>query len=185
MSAIAPPTLQDRSPFALFRKIARASVPELWGVYEYSVFSASAANGIQATLTDPSQGVPSVVNIPIRPGIAGATTVPAAGSICYVAFANGDRSKPVAIAYDATESTSLILNPAGALGAARTTDAVASAYVVIHSPPAPMLAADVFPGTVAGLAAATTYAASLVPAGTVVPFLGSITGGSATVKVGA
>jgi hypothetical protein len=67
-------------------------------------------NTVQATKTDPGQFVPDVVDIPMRPGIAGATTSPNAGSLVYVSFANGDRSKPVVIAYDSNAAQSLTMN---------------------------------------------------------------------------
>jgi hypothetical protein len=111
MSAALAPTAQDRSPWSWFRKLARASAPEIYGVYEYNVFSVGSGT-ITAQLTDTTQPAPSVVNIPIRPGIAGATTVPAINTLCLVVFANGDRTKPRVISYDATAAQSLKLDAA-------------------------------------------------------------------------
>lgn len=189
MSAVLAPTTQDRSAFRWFRALARAANPELWGVYEYSVFSTSGST-IQANLTDPTQPPPSVVNVPIRPGIAGAKTVPANGSLCYVAFANGDRSKPVVIAFDTTRSVSLdvesagiVLNASGAAGSARKGDAVNAGYLVTTSTG---LVVSYFPGTTAGHVAAESAAAGLTPPGVVVSMTsGAITSGSSTVTVGA
>ena len=109
MTLAKAPTTADRSAWAWMRRLARAATPELWGLYEYVVTSAVLNGGIEATATDTSLPIPSQVHIPIRPGIPGADVVPAGGSLCYVAFANGDRSKPIVHSFDSTEAQSVAI----------------------------------------------------------------------------
>lgn len=159
-------------------------------LYEYTV------QGTDGVTVDcqPTAFVPvpqHMIKIPMRGGIPGCTGKPAQGARVYVAFANGDPTKPLIVAYDGTTAQQVNLNGAGPAAArkgdgvnagylvAAASGAVGGAYVVAVGTPV------VYPGTAAGLSAATAAANLLTPPGVVVPITnGQITGGSGTVNIG-
>ncbi len=177
MSGPTPPvTLQDRLLKA-FRALVREEFPRLTflAVYEFSVQGVSSLK-LTADLspTDTTLGLPSMVSVPLRLPLVGATL--ALGTKCIVAFINGDPSRPFVLSADSSTehvvttealvvilhnalSTLCLANPGMMLGAPlqlfifpAITAALAAAGV-----PAP-------PGLAAQIAASTAYA-SLATAG--------------------
>ena len=187
MPAEAQPTPLD-ALWRAFRKLVRAEIPDtvFLGTYEYNVVNVTLSK-MSASKTDPSQPIPDAVTVPIRSGIPGATVVPAVGSNIHVQFLNGDPGRPVVVGYDPTDASSVQFQAAGAAPSARKGDTVNAGYLVIQTtPPGTILTpGGYFPGTPAGLIAATAAAAGLTPPGTVLGLTGGfITSGSSTVEVG-
>jgi hypothetical protein len=162
------------------------------GLWEYAVQNVNggtidALATTESVLAAPFSLPQHVTGVPMRAGIAGIACKPAVGSMCYVAFANGDPSKPVIVAFDTTTAQSITMQ-AGTQSAAREGDSVNAGYIVLTS--AGSVAAAVgaqgyFPGTAIGLAAATLAASGLTPPGTVLPMVsGQVTSGSSTVRIG-
>ena len=78
-----------------FRAIVRETFPRMFylGTYEYKVNS-GASNLYELAPTDPVAGLPPISSCPIKPGVAGATSTLAVGSLVYVTFINSDPARP-------------------------------------------------------------------------------------------
>lgn len=113
-----------------FAKIIRALDP--WAPYrslhEFRVVVQSGERfDLQPVRTGP--GLPSLRNVPVRPGVAGARNNVTPGENVLVAFVGGDPSRPAIVAHDAPDAPgwmplSIEFGGPGALGVARQTDAV-------------------------------------------------------------
>jgi hypothetical protein len=157
--------------WSAFRRLVVATFPSLrfFAPWEYVVAEIDGGN-IKAAPSDTTSGMPDVV-MPVR-SVAGMTVVPAVGSLVIVAFANGDPSRPRAVAFDETPATSVSLSA--------TSTAVAAGYLVCTSAgallppsgPSPY-SASWYPATPAGLAAAVIAAAGLTPTPGFIVNLGS------------
>jgi len=163
-------------------QLVEETVPDepFFGLYEYTV-QATDGTTIDGSPTETTLGLPNIRGVTIRTGLAGGAVTPALGSLCYVAFANGEPTRPIVHSFDSTTSQHTSLN-SGSEGAARIGDTVNAGYLVLTSI---MTVSAYFPGTPAGLIAATAAAAALIPPGTVLGLTGGrITPRSSTVGRG-
>jgi hypothetical protein len=80
-------------------------------VYEYRVVSASGGT-VDLRPARGSTGMPALASVPAWAGIAGASSRVAPGSSCYVAFVDGNPTRPIVVAYE------------GSLGASHRAEAV-------------------------------------------------------------
>ena len=156
------------------------------GVFEYRVVTIS-DNRLNLQPVRVSTGLPSLQRITMRPGVAGCNSTPSLGCRVIVSFVDCNPFRPVVTSYvDPDDGNFLAQNIAiqqGTKGAARVNDSVLAGYVVLTSAgiAAPL---GFFPGSPAGLIAATAAAAALIPPGTVYTLQGAITSGSTTVQIG-
>ena len=93
MTELIPPTTLDRI-MTYFRQLVRAEFPRLnfLGLYEYSVQSVSSDGTTYELLpTDDTLSLPGSKGVPLRLSCATATLTE--GSLCVVAFINGDPGK--------------------------------------------------------------------------------------------
>lgn len=157
------------------------------GVWEYAV---QATDGTTVDCSPTATAVLSaafplpqhVTKVPMRSGVAGTACKPAIGSVVYLAFPNGDPSKAIIMGFD-TETAQSITMQAGSEGAARKGDSVDGGFLVFNSTGTSTI--QYFPAGSIGAAAATAYAATLTPPGTILSLSpGAITGGSSTVTIG-
>lgn len=161
--------------------------------YEYRVVTQS-VNRLNLQPVQVSTGMPVLQIVPMRPGIPGANMKPALGSRVLVGFVNGDPGRPfvhsfedpdgsgfVPLTVSINASTSITFAGGGpAVG--RVGDSVNAGYLVTTSTG---LVVSYFPGTAAGLTAATAAAGALMPPGAVVSMTGAqITSGSPKVSSG-
>jgi hypothetical protein len=104
------------------RAVVRGMVPEveLLGLWEYQVSSARVDEADRAVFDGfpvvRADLLPPAVGWALRPGLPGATALPAAGSTVIVAFVNADRSRPFVLAYDATPGAAPATFPAADIG---------------------------------------------------------------------
>jgi hypothetical protein len=161
------------------------------GVYEYAV-QATDGTTVDAYPTSPVIPLPALRKVPLRTGIPGTVVKPAVGSRLSVEFLNGSPvGASVPGGFDSTKAQSVALQGGGP-AAAREGDTVTVGYVVLKSTGDPAVSWQVgtpftnvvYPGTAAGLVAATAAAAALVPPGSVFPLSGTISSGSSTVSIG-
>lgn len=154
----------------LLLRIAKRANYGLFGKYRYRVVSRQGSK-LNLQVVRKRSGVPDVLRVAQWPGIGGAETSPAAGSIVLVEFVEGLRSLPVVTGFAPPEGPGHVPDElvlcAGAAPAARQGDTVEV-----------LLPTLVFTGTVGGVPA--TGILQAVTAKT----LGSITGGSGKVKIG-
>jgi hypothetical protein len=127
-----------------FRQLVRAELPTLTflGIYEYNVFL-TFDGGVTARRTDSTLPIPDVVQIPMRSGIPGATVNPSKGSNVYVAFVNGDPSRPIIHSYDSQGAQSVAFDTGHGTGEHVTSiEAVCalllSCKMLVGSPPLPI-----------------------------------------------
>jgi hypothetical protein len=143
----------------------------------------------------------------LRSGIPGTVVKPAIGSKLAVSFLNGDPTKPIVDPiFDSTKAQSVAFSAGGislnggtngvarggSLAGEPVGDTIVAGYVVLNSfgIPTPAFSGDwltappVYPGTSAGVIAATSAAAALTPPGTVFTLTGTISSGSSSVTCG-
>lgn len=120
MTQPAPVTPLDRTLRA-FRALVASVFPTLlyYATWEYQVARADGST-FDGSPTEQGLPLPSLVGVPYRGSLAGSTCVPVVGTLAYVAFANGDPSKPVLIAFGPCPPAS---GPASALPTAIRLDA--------------------------------------------------------------
>jgi hypothetical protein len=119
-----------------FRELVRAELPQLLylGVWEYSVTSATSST-FSGRATSTSFPLPDLVDVAMRPGIAGATFTPAVGSLVLVTFANANPARPVVVAWDATVPTGTEIDSDGVvkLGESATRVELASGTTILSA----------------------------------------------------
>lgn len=78
-----------------FRTAVRESVPQLGylGAYEYRV-AAESGDRRDLQVVERGLGLPDLVRVPARPGVAGAKAELSVGAMVLVSFANGDPTRP-------------------------------------------------------------------------------------------
>lgn len=83
-----------------FRSLVASVFPTLlfYATWEYQVEEADGST-FSGSPTEQGLPLPSLVGVPYRCALAGTTCVPTPGTLAYVAFANGDPSKPILIAF--------------------------------------------------------------------------------------
>jgi hypothetical protein len=110
-----PPTGDDRL-MAAFRALVGVELARLKyaGFFQYGI-TGSHGEPPNVTLdcepSDPGLGLPSLVKVPMQPGIDGITSKPESGIGCVVTFLNADPTRPVIVGVD-----SLGVNPVARLG---------------------------------------------------------------------
>lgn len=112
------------------RRIVEAMFPNMRysGVHEFRVVTQSGERvNLQPVRT--ANGLPPLMNVPIRPGMAGLKAKVMPGSLVLVGFIDQDPSRPAVISHDAADSPGwmpleLDLGGPAALGVARMTDPV-------------------------------------------------------------
>lgn len=165
-----------------------APEPTYHGLWEYAVQTTDGTvvdcSPTQSSILAAPFPLPQhVTGVVMRFGIPGAKCKPTVGSSVFVMFANGDPSLPRILGYDTTDAQSITLQ-SGSEGAARVGDTVNDGYLA-YSATLGLGSLQYFPGTTAGLVAATAYAAGLSPPGVVLPMTaGTISSGSSTVTIG-
>lgn len=121
---------QTSRRLAALRKIFAALFPELRysGTFEFRVVSQSGER-LNLQPVRVGLGMPELVGVPVRPGMAGLKATVTPGELVLVTFADRDPSRPQVISHDAPDApgwmpVTLELGGPGALGVARQTDAV-------------------------------------------------------------
>lgn len=112
------------------RRIIEALFPRIKysGAFEFRVVTQSGDRlNLQPVRT--ATGLPSLSNVPVRPGMAGLKATVLPGSLVVVQFLDQDPSRPIVTNHDAPDAPgwmplSLDLGGPAALGVARITDAV-------------------------------------------------------------
>lgn len=99
MTQPASPTALDRAMRA-FRSLVASVFPTLlyYATWEFQVEEADGST-FSGSPTEQGLPLPSLVGVPYRCALAGTTCVPTPGTLAYVAFANGDPSKPILVAF--------------------------------------------------------------------------------------
>lgn len=111
-------------------KIVAALFPDIRyrGLYEYRV-TGQTGERLDLEPVRVATGMPDLSSVPVRPGMAGLRADVALGSLVLVAFVDADPSRPAVVSHEAPDEPGwmplfLELGGPGALGVARTTDAV-------------------------------------------------------------
>lgn len=86
----------------------------LFGLWEFSVSSATETSFSGRPTAEDLCPVPDLPDVPLMPGVAGTKIKPAVGSRVLVAFVNGDRSRPHVVAWDQTTAETIGLAGGGA-----------------------------------------------------------------------
>lgn len=169
---------QDDRIYRDMRELIRAEVRALGidfaGLYSYTIVGVTGDPPsclVDAVPVDPSRGLPGIIRLRLSPDVGGISSRPDVGLGCRVAFLDRDPSRPVVVGVD----------PMGDSPIARLGDTVNAGYIVTDATGA---IKQVFPGTLAGLAAATAYVGAN-PGYVNWPLNdGRVTSGSAKVVVG-
>lgn len=161
------PTAADRSMAAL-RAIVRAEDPErvAAGIWEYQVERADAAT-FDGSPTSADFPLPALVGVPYRGALAGASCVPARGTLAYVAFANQDSTRPVLVAFGPTVPEAATLDATGTLALGPSSSSVVLASGSESVSPADAVGRFVRYGDPLTVGAATGVAALPGPTGLV------------------
>jgi hypothetical protein len=163
--------MSDRLALAFSGAVAAVIPPRLWGVYEFEVVSGDSA-ACDLVPTDPSVGLPEMVQVPSWVSPAGEIVTYAPGVHVLLAFVNGLPSRPVVVSSDASApalevelraSTTFKIN-------APSVTIEASGSCTVNSP---MVSLG------AGASLPVAYQGSAAVCG---PFAGAVTLGSVTVK---
>jgi len=138
---------------------ARATDGRLYGLYRYRVVERHGDGRLDLQGVDKALGLPDLRSITPWPGVAGVRMTVAAGGQVLVAFADGDRARPVVTSYQpyvqgasGFEPDALVLGGASGEPAAREGDAVAcggAGYTIIigalPTPAAPVMLGVPYP----------------------------------------
>lgn len=106
------PDVTDRGLGAL-RRIIQTTLPAIkfLAPWEYRVELVNPDGTCELTVTDTTSGMPDLRAITTRSGVPGATVKPAVGSLCVVAFVNGDPQRPrVMGGYDTASSQGVTID---------------------------------------------------------------------------
>lgn len=163
--------MSDRAVLAFAGAIAAVLPPKLWGVYEFEVVSGDSA-ACDLVPTDPSVGLPEMVEVPSWVSPQGELVTYAPGTRVLLAFVNGSPSRPVVVSSDASAPALEV-----ALRASTTFKITAPSVTIEASGSCIVNSPAVSLGT--GAAMGVAYQGSAVQAG---PFFGVCTQGSLTVK---
>ena len=161
----AGPEVDDRL-IAPLRDLVESLAPDVTysGVWEYAVqdtngTTVSCSPTASSILAAPFPLPQHVTGVTMRPGVAGTSMKPAKGSIVYLAFANGDPSRPVILAYDTTGAQSVGFNAGtGTAEHVMTTEATVNVLLALVTGLAPNFTSPPVTDTV--LAAALTAAST-------------------------
>lgn len=125
------PTTLDRM-WAAFRALVRAELEEVGylGLYAYTVRGATLGY-VDGEPLSTTLGLPSVHRVPLLPALGGETARATVGATCYIAFVDGDPTRPVCVSLSAIEELRIA---DGSAFAARVGDSV-SVNVSVPSTP--------------------------------------------------
>ncbi|GAC1536306.1 MAG: hypothetical protein NVS3B10_00090 [Polyangiales bacterium] len=191
MSSEIVPSTSDRLLRAL-RELIRAQFPRLTylGVWEYAVQASPGAGGtgtVDAAPVDPSISLPGITGLQLRPSVLGENVVPVVGSVCLVAFVNGDPTRPVVVGGDYANAPSSAQLMGGGPAVSRVGDTVTS-YLVLGGPSSPQPGATIGSYQTNALALAAIASLNAATAGSAQPtptqFNAWITSGSGKLQSG-
>jgi len=162
------PTAKDRTMRG-FRELVRSQFPFMTysTFWSYTVVNPTATT-IDAVTSDARVPLPELTSVPLLPSVLGENATFASGAACIVTFVNGDPSRPVVVGGDYSNPPTHAKLMGGGLKAARVTDPVLCGYIVLivggagvpgTIDPGPPV--GYYPGTTAGLAAATARVSAL------------------------
>ncbi len=89
---------RDRVARAFRQLVRRFTDGRLFGRYRYRVVRPS-GDRLELQAVAQGLGIPDLLPIAMRPGVAGAHAIPASGSIVLVEFVEGDRAQPIVTAF--------------------------------------------------------------------------------------
>lgn len=114
------------------RNIVRSEVPSLTyaGVWEYTIVSGDDET-VDVTSTDPR--MPSITNVPMRPGLMGEVVTPTPGSKCRIMFVNSSPMRPECVGIIGSPIKVEICNPLPTQASARFGDAVSGTAITLGS----------------------------------------------------
>jgi hypothetical protein len=114
-----------------FRTLVRGELAELrfMGAYRY-VVRGSALGTVDAEPASQTLGLPSLLRVPVLPGVLGEQIVATVGASCVVVFLDGDPTLPRVTAVSGVDSAKVA---AGTRGIARLTDTIVLGYCLWDS----------------------------------------------------